>query len=1111
MKSGGNEDLLTIPPGAASLSGPTDNIRPLPKLALDPEPPHDAQRAARSTQLRDPQRYELLGEHGRGGLGRVSRAHDRELGRDVAIKELLARDEVNEARFLREVMITARLEHPGIVPVHEAGHWPDGTPFYAMKLVSGRPLRDLIAERKTVEESVGLLHHVIAVADAIAYAHGRNIIHRDLKPANVIVGDFGETIVIDWGLAKDLAAEDEVSFEAGPVHASSDDGLTLAGSVLGTPAYMAPEQARGERVDQRADVFAIGTMLWELCTVRKRPPAKAHLRHRMLRQAGIDGDLVTIINKALDPDPDRRYRDAGALAADLKAFKSGARIAARSYSLFAMLAHWTRRHRTLALSVCVAVAVAITGSLLFVRNIAIERDRADSSEGAAKRARASAESSLDSLTLKHAQLLLTTDPSAAVDALATYHGADLARAEQIRAEAAGRGVAGLRALPHTDSVRWAEGVADGAILSLSTDGTISRTSPDGTSAVLARGVSKSGISSYSRARRLLAYNCDPSDLCLFDVARVARIPSAPMLRGVSVIAISFSPDGTHLALMSQESAVRVLDVSDPARPALRLEKSVDGGVDVEFVRDDVVVVGTMAGIEFVRMNGDAEVFPLPGIAGWRAGEGKLALATARGQALVLDSFPARVTARADLCRGPIADQRFISGRGIAYACREGAVGIWDLQRGTVTPRAQLEGHADLIAASPDGDYIVAAGGNGTVIVLDLYTDLIASYRGHGLRVTSITPPTPEHPFLISVDVRGAVRAWPVPARLARVAATSSSPFYTAIFNQRSTAVTATTWLPALTAFAPPAGVRAIEPHEPFNIDLEQSDSGSTFVTYGLHDLVEVWAFPAMTRTRVITTGHGSVSQLQFVDATEDFITSGHDGRLVRWTPAGAHTLITQFDQPIDKFAAIAATGSLVFSTADGALWRTGATGQAVSLRAGGFRVNRILAAADHQTVYAGYTSGDVVAINTKSWQHEIVLHGSGAVQEIAITRDGSTVAVATNDGIIHLGARPAGAASPAAIAWTTLSVSAHHITLASDGLLVAACTDGTIWLYSTARRRSLCLPTGSADFGRTAVTADGTAAVALDREGRLIWIDLASARKLLDASNPAGQPIDKEP
>ena len=158
-------------------------------------------------------------EIARGGLGRVLKVTDQSMGRVVALKELLPEADIEEARFVREALVTGRLEHPSIVPVYEAGRWPDGTPFYAMKLVAGRPLRDLIAERTTVDQRIGLLHHVIAVADAIAYAHGRNIIHRDLKPANVIVGDFGETVVIDWGLAKDLSASEESTVDDGPLRA----------------------------------------------------------------------------------------------------------------------------------------------------------------------------------------------------------------------------------------------------------------------------------------------------------------------------------------------------------------------------------------------------------------------------------------------------------------------------------------------------------------------------------------------------------------------------------------------------------------------------------------------------------------------------------------------------------------------------------------------------------------------------------------------------------------------------------------------------------------------------------------------------------------------------
>jgi serine/threonine protein kinase len=200
------------------------------------------------------------------------------LGRPVALKELLDPQGPDENRFLYEALVTARLQHPGIVPIYEAGRWPNGEPFYAMRLVNGRSLDERLAETKTFGERLALLPHVIAVAEAVAYAHSQRIIHRDLKPANVLVGDFGETVVIDWGLAKQLSLEAEPSSAppAAPEPArtpafsanaetpasSGDPNHTLAGIVLGTPAFMPPEQAAGRPVDERADVYALGAMLY---------------------------------------------------------------------------------------------------------------------------------------------------------------------------------------------------------------------------------------------------------------------------------------------------------------------------------------------------------------------------------------------------------------------------------------------------------------------------------------------------------------------------------------------------------------------------------------------------------------------------------------------------------------------------------------------------------------------------------------------------------------------------------------------------------------------------------------------------------------------------------
>jgi serine/threonine protein kinase len=210
----------------------------------------------------DRQTYVIEGVFARGGIGRILRARDVRLGRPVALKELLDPQGPNENRFLNEALVTARLQHPGIVPIYEAGRWSNGEPFYAMRLVSGRSLDERLAETKTFGERLALLPHVIAVAEAMAYAHSQRIIHRDLKPANVLVGDFGETVVIDWGLAKQLSPEAApssapapapvpvqtagLSADAATPSTHGNPNHTLAGIVLGTPRTCLPSRPRGD-------------------------------------------------------------------------------------------------------------------------------------------------------------------------------------------------------------------------------------------------------------------------------------------------------------------------------------------------------------------------------------------------------------------------------------------------------------------------------------------------------------------------------------------------------------------------------------------------------------------------------------------------------------------------------------------------------------------------------------------------------------------------------------------------------------------------------------------------------------------------------------------------
>ena len=204
------------------------------------------------------ERYQAAGELGRGGMGRVVAATDTALARAVAIKQVLSSRPTDLRRFEREALITAQLEHPAIVPIHDVGSDAEGRPFYVMRRIEGEPLDDRLRGANP-RERLAVIPNVLAAADAAGYAHSRGIIHRDIKPANILLGTYGETLLIDWGLARRLDEEDAEHDALSP-----ETSLTHAGHVYGTPAYMAPEQARSERVDERADVFALGATLFHV-------------------------------------------------------------------------------------------------------------------------------------------------------------------------------------------------------------------------------------------------------------------------------------------------------------------------------------------------------------------------------------------------------------------------------------------------------------------------------------------------------------------------------------------------------------------------------------------------------------------------------------------------------------------------------------------------------------------------------------------------------------------------------------------------------------------------------------------------------------------------------
>jgi serine/threonine-protein kinase len=337
------------------------------------------------------QRFRVLRPHAKGGLGAVFVALDQELHREVALKQILdnrADDERSRARFVLEAEITGGLEHPGIVPVYGLGTYADGRPYYAMRLIRGDSLKEAI-ERFHADEALKkdpgrrslelrkLLRRFLDVCNAIDYAHSRSVLHRDIKPANIIVGRHGETLVVDWGLAKPLGrAEPCAPGDERPLTPSSASGSaeTLPGSVLGTPAYMSPEQAEGEldRLDARSDVYGLGATLY--CLLTGKPPFEgddAVATVRAVRQGEfprprgldrtIDAALEAVCLRAMARWPQDRYPTPRALAEDLERWAADEPVSAWREPLARRLGRWARRNRSLMMAGSAAVLVALGG------------------------------------------------------------------------------------------------------------------------------------------------------------------------------------------------------------------------------------------------------------------------------------------------------------------------------------------------------------------------------------------------------------------------------------------------------------------------------------------------------------------------------------------------------------------------------------------------------------------------------------------------------------------------------------------------------------------------------------------------------------------------------
>ena len=677
--------------------------------------------------------YAIGPELARGGMGKILSARDRRLRRDVVIKVTRHEGELVDPRFEREALITARLQHPSIVRVYEAGVLSDGRAFYAMERVRGRSLEVVLDETTTLEERLALLPHAIAVADAIAYAHSEGVLHRDLKPSNVLIGPFGETVVIDWGLAKDLRAVDTplrpdtpVAEESG---SSSDSSLTHAGAVLGTPSYMAPEQARGDAVDERTDIYALGTLLYTLLS--GTPPYRGHSTDEVIelvasgrrkpiveREPRVPPELATIVEHAMALDPADRYQSAKQLADELRQFAAGKLVASHEYGLWELLKRWVWRHRiTVGVSLFAAIVLIVVLVLSF-QSLKVAKEEAEIEKLKAERA-------TDKVLLDQAKAMLDIDPSRAAAWLRKASDQALAepRAHEIAVDAARRGLA--RAfVGHGNDVEHVILSPDGKhVATGSDDGTARWWELDtGTSIVLKGHVGPIETMTMSDDGKYLATAGTDHDVWLWELAAGRGRKLAG--HGATVRGVAFSPDGTQLASTSEDGTFRLWDIASGT--GRELMHHTHGLRAVTWTRDGrIVLAGGYDGVI-------ARIDPISGAARLQQAH------TAELRMLVVSP-----------------DNTFL-----AAGDEDGVATLWTVEGQRLRT---LGSHIDVcrkLAFTPDGAHLASAGGDEIVRVYSIPDGPTIELKGNlaGIKDMAISP---DGTWVASAGIDTTVWVWPI--------------------------------------------------------------------------------------------------------------------------------------------------------------------------------------------------------------------------------------------------------------------------------------------------------------------------------------------------------------
>jgi WD40 repeat protein len=833
---------------------------------------------------------------------------------------------------------------------------------------------------------------------------------------------------------------------------------------------MAPEQARGEVVDQRADVYAIGAMLRELCTVDKA----GELR-RLLRDNRIDRDLSSIVETALAADPARRYANAAALAADLKAFKAGTPITARAYPLPALLLHWMRRHRTLTASVLTFTLFAIFGICVYVISVASALQRTERAKAA--------------VVLERAELLLHMDATAALAAIAPFRGNNL-RVRRLRAQARGIGVASHSFDPHSDSVRFVRGRGD-EILSLGEDGRIQRTSlATGISTLIASNGTADISFAYQPTHDLLAYTTSPIGVT------VLRDHTRSVIPDLHALDVRFSADGDRLAAVTDHGELVVWSTTGAPREQFRTQ--IAHASDLLFAAPDRIVVRAGATLSAVTL--DPAAAPITAtvddLTSFDA-RADLTVAGNKTGTLSLLSATLQPLATLGLCHARVNSVQFVPGTdALAFACADGYAGVlrFDAARHlTVDDTFAIRG-STYAATEPTGRFIMVKDDSHAGFLYDMTTHILHRYDGSAGQLITITPPTADFPHVLTGDANGTIRVWDPPTTNTHVALRAPTPLFSLKLSpDHKTLITngalATAWGLDLDTGA------AFElAHGDGLTGARFAPDGSSIVTYSASGSVRVWRARDHALLRSFKPHRGELGRADYLDP-QHLVSVGSDGRVLAWSPDGAD--VTElFHAPTALRRLEIVDHRVVVFDDQGAVWTVGLDRSVRKVRlADGAAITVLRASRDGTLVAIGTAAGQVTVYATATWQLTRALTLDGGIRQLAFDPLDRDLLIASearvqNPGHVHLLALDARRTS----AWTDTIVSVRDLAYSPDGDVIGfVSADGGTWLYSLRHDTWLYANDDHTDTLTAAFSADGRWFFSSDRRGVVIARDVPAS------------------